>query len=229
LADDTKAPYSFNWTNIPSGTYNVTARAYDNVGGMTTSSVRTVIVNAQPKISITSPLDGAVNAAPRKVNIFTAASDADGTIQKVEFFVNGTKLSEDLITPYNSYAILDAGTYTFVAKVTDNMGATVKSTPVTLTIRNDIAPQVSIVTPSNNITIAPGSNLLLEAKATDADGQVVQVDFLANTTLLYRFNTVFPYIYNWNNIPAGTYEFKAIAKDELGVTTTSAPVVITVK
>ncbi len=38
------APYRANWTNAPAGTYNITAKAYDNVGAVMTSQVVPVVV-----------------------------------------------------------------------------------------------------------------------------------------------------------------------------------------
>jgi len=38
LADDTSAPYSFNWTSIPAGSYSLTAVATDSLGAQTTST-----------------------------------------------------------------------------------------------------------------------------------------------------------------------------------------------
>ena len=38
LGEDTTSPYSFLWTNVPQGSYSLTARATDNSGEMTTSS-----------------------------------------------------------------------------------------------------------------------------------------------------------------------------------------------
>ena len=46
LGEDTAAPYTYTWTGVPAGTYSLTARATDDRGAQTTSSTRTVTVNA---------------------------------------------------------------------------------------------------------------------------------------------------------------------------------------
>ena len=38
LGEDTTAPYSFTWSGVAPGTYTLTARATDNLGGTTTSA-----------------------------------------------------------------------------------------------------------------------------------------------------------------------------------------------
>lgn len=44
LSTATEAPYRANWRNAPNGSYRLTARAYDNQGGVTTSEVVVVVV-----------------------------------------------------------------------------------------------------------------------------------------------------------------------------------------
>jgi endoglucanase len=38
LGQDTSAPYSYTWRNVPPGSHVLTARAIDNAGGVTISS-----------------------------------------------------------------------------------------------------------------------------------------------------------------------------------------------
>lgn len=38
LGEDTNAPYSFEWNNVPPGNYSLTAKAFDNEGSISTSS-----------------------------------------------------------------------------------------------------------------------------------------------------------------------------------------------
>ena len=45
LGEDLTSPYSFAWTNIPAGSYSLTAKATDNVGAMTTSTAIAITVN----------------------------------------------------------------------------------------------------------------------------------------------------------------------------------------
>ena len=46
LGSDTTAPYSFSWTNVPAGTYSLTAKAYDTAGASATSAAVSVTVSA---------------------------------------------------------------------------------------------------------------------------------------------------------------------------------------
>jgi hypothetical protein len=46
LGEDATAPYSFAWSGVAAGTYTLTARATDDLGGATTSAASTITVSA---------------------------------------------------------------------------------------------------------------------------------------------------------------------------------------
>ncbi len=59
LGSDNNSPYSYSWTNVASGSYSITAKAYDNTGASTISSPVAVVVSAQnisPTVTLTSPI-----------------------------------------------------------------------------------------------------------------------------------------------------------------------------
>jgi hypothetical protein len=56
IGTDATAPYSFNWTNVPAGTYSITTRATDNLGATGTSSVITVVVQPAPGFTLQAEL-----------------------------------------------------------------------------------------------------------------------------------------------------------------------------
>jgi regulation of enolase protein 1 (concanavalin A-like superfamily) len=45
IGSDTSAPYAYSWSNVPAGSYTLTAVATDNLGGRTTSAARTITVS----------------------------------------------------------------------------------------------------------------------------------------------------------------------------------------
>lgn len=91
--------------------------------------------NANPTVSITSPSNGATVNAPATINITANASDADGSVAKVEFYNGATKLGEDASAPYSySWTGVGAGSYTINAKAIDNKGASATAS-VNVTVR----------------------------------------------------------------------------------------------
>ena len=74
--------------------------------------------------------------------------------------------------------------------------------------------------------IAPAT-IPLVASAADADGKISKVEFFNGKTLLTT-EKLLPYTYNWTNVAAGTYTITAVATDDKGLKTTSAPITVTV-
>ncbi|MFD1140208.1 cellulase family glycosylhydrolase [Larkinella insperata] len=100
--------------------------------------------NQAPTISLTTPANSATFAAPATVTLQANATDADGTIAKVEFYNGTTKLGEDLTPPYQfTWNDLAAGTYTLSARATDNRNATAQSGSVTMTVKAVTPPPTS--------------------------------------------------------------------------------------
>ncbi|CAM1362958.1 glycosyl hydrolase family 18 protein [Tenacibaculum xiamenense] len=143
LSEDTTSPYSHVITNAQVGTYNFTAKATDNEGASTTSTVVKVTVkdgtqNVAPEASITSPKNGDSFVEGTAVTIEAKATDVDGTIAKVEFFKGATKLGEVTASPYN-YVVngLTVGKYSFTVKATDDLGASTTSAAVEIDVTKD--------------------------------------------------------------------------------------------
>ncbi|MEY2409757.1 MAG: hypothetical protein QOF48_2427, partial [Verrucomicrobiota bacterium] len=89
------------------------------------------------------------------------------------------------------------------------------------------APSVAITNPVNGATFAGPVNLTLQATASDPDGSVSQVAFYQNGTFIAS-DASSPFSIAWNGVTAGNYSLTAVATDNGGVSTTSAPVNITV-
>jgi hypothetical protein len=89
------------------------------------------------------------------------------------------------------------------------------------------APIVNITSPSNGASFTAPASITISADATDSDSGISRVDFFAGTTLLGTTNNA-PYALSWTGVPVGAYSLTAVATDPLGLSTTSAPVSITV-
>ena len=97
------------------------AKASDDGGLSTTSqsvgiSVSTASVNLAPTIQLTSPTAGSNFTAAATISTANA-SDADGSIVKVEFYNGNNKIGEDNTAPYSIvWNDVSAGNYTITAK-----------------------------------------------------------------------------------------------------------------
>jgi hypothetical protein len=238
LGEATTAPYTFSWTGVGAGTYAVTARVTDNQGVTSTTPGRTIITvnaatNQPPTVTLNQPANGATFTAPATVNLASTATDADGSVAKVEFLNGTTVVGTDTTAPYSfTWSGVAAGTYTLTARATDNVGATTTSAASTITVKppaQNRPPTVSITSPTNCPCTYPFKPTInVTAAASDPDGRVTKVEFLDGTTVLAT-DTTTPYSYSWRNLSSGTHSLRARATDNAGAVTTSAPVSITVK
>jgi hypothetical protein len=149
------APYSLTWSNVTSGSYNLTARVLDSRGLTATSSVVSVLVDAPPTITLTGPTNGATFISPANITLTANASDPDGSVANVEFFQGGTSLGSDASAPYSvNWNGVAGGSYVLTARATDNFGLVGISSPVNITV---FSPPTITVQPQNQITFVGSS------------------------------------------------------------------------
>lgn len=227
----TGAPYTYTWSNVPAGSYTITAKATDGYGITNTSAAINVVSNATPTVSLTGPAANAVSVAPGNFTLTAEATDSDGTIAKVEFYAgNGTTNTGILIgtataAPYSvDWSNVPAGSYSLTAKATDNHGAATTSAAVAVT--SNQAPTVTLTGPADGTQITSPNSFILTAEAADADGSIAKVEFYNGTTLLGTATSA-PYTYIWANVPVGNYSLTAIATDNHGGQTNSPAISVT--
>jgi hypothetical protein len=126
--------YIYSWNNLGLGSYNITAKAYDNDGLTATSTpVNFSVVNDPPTVSITNGVS--FIDSTKTVTINAIASDSDGTISAVQFYRDSTLLGTDTTYPYTysfTWNLSYNTTYTLTAKAIDNNGVATTSAPVNI-------------------------------------------------------------------------------------------------
>jgi hypothetical protein len=178
-----------------------------------------------PTVALTSPANGASFNTANTIALAADAADSDGTITKVEFFAGATKLGEDAEIPYTfDWPGMNSGAYALTARATDSTGNIVTSAAINITVvnPNNLPPIVALTAPADGSTITTNS-ATLTATASDTGGSIAKVEFFAGATKLGEATTS-PYSFNWTNVSGGTYILTAVATDNDGATTTSAPV-----
>jgi hypothetical protein len=201
----------------------------DANGVPSVASMVSVQGSSPPAVALTQPADGATFTAPATVNLGATASDADGSVAKVEFFNGAAKLGEDTTAPYGyTWNSVAAGDYTLTARATDNLGATTTSTASTITVSANSPPTANITYPAHGAIFAWKPTFTITATASDPDGNVTKVEFRDGTTVLGQ-DTSPPYSFTWRNVPPGNHLLTARATDNAGAVTTSSSVGITVR
>lgn len=225
LATDLSGPFTFNWTNVPAGSYSLTAKAFDDLNTVSTSPAVNITVNTPntpPIVSITSPANGAAFSAPAGITINANASDPDagGSISKVEFYQGATLLHTDLSSPFSfAWTNVPIGNYTLTAKAYDNLNASTTSATVNVTVNPNNPPIVSITNPANGSAYLPPATFAIAVSATDPDagGSIAKVEFYQGNILMGTDFTS-PYSLSLSGVPAGNYFFTAKAYDNLNAT-----------
>ncbi|AXT56154.1 DUF5060 domain-containing protein [Aquimarina sp. AD1] len=129
--------------------------------------------NTAPQVSVTSPANGASFDIGQAIPLVANASDSDGSIAKVEFYINNNLTATEQVAPYETSTTINAaGSYTITAKATDNEGATKTSSPVNITVKDDSTP------PTDAIDI-PGS---FEAEDFELKSGSVRIENTPNST-----------------------------------------------
>jgi parallel beta-helix repeat protein len=136
LATEYQGTYSYSWTNVPEGTYTITAKATDNEGAVTTSSKVTVSVVA-PSVSLISsnkpsnfinnsgtPVSSGVNLFPNPAGN-TVFVSGKGLPQNKDFIISVVSKSGAILKTIRSntsnkavevnVSSLSAGVYTIKA------------------------------------------------------------------------------------------------------------------
>ncbi|MCW0220096.1 MAG: Ig-like domain-containing protein, partial [Prosthecobacter sp.] len=134
VGEDSSSPFAYSWSGMASGIYTLTAKATDNDGGIGVSEVVSVTItnptNVSPSVAITSPSEGELVPAST-VTLTADASDTDGTVSKVEFYVDEIKIGEDVSAPYEvTWSAITVGSHSLKAVATDNDDGVMTSTVV---------------------------------------------------------------------------------------------------
>jgi len=222
---DNTSPYEVVY-NATVGNHVITATAID--GDCLTADSQTINVsvssNSAPTVTLTAPTIGVEGSA---ITLSSTASDSDGTVSQVEFFVNGVSVGVDASAPYSVVWTATLGiNQEITAVATDNTGLSTSSNSVFITVNGNIAPTVAITFPFSTSDFTAPEMVALTADALDSDGTIVSVEFFVNGVSVGTANTS-PFIVNWMS-EAGPAEIVAVATDSNGAQTTSVSVNIDV-
>lgn len=230
VGSDATSPFSVAWNSVPAGSHTLTAVALDRDGGRTTSAPVpiTVNVNQLPTVSITAPSSGATFNFGINLTIAATASDPESRLERVDFFSGATLLGTDLTSPFSIvWNSVPAGSYTLTAVAVDRDGGQRTSAPVSITVRPNQVPTVSLTSPAPGATFTAGANVTMNANAADPEGRLERVDFFRGAALVGT-DLSSPYSVVWSSVPAGAYSLTAVAVDRDGGQATSTPVSTTV-
>lgn len=250
-------PFEFTWSNVPSGSYTLTAVATDSTGATATSGPVNIIVKSPPSVPFAvgfySPTNGEVVTDPTNLYVHAWVTDSN-IVRTMEYFAGSnllaikTNTGTTLFTNSNtgnpfawSWTNPPPGNYTLTAVATDSTGATATSGPVNITVKAPLPLPftISFYVPTNGAVYTAPTNVPLYVRVTDSN-VIETVQYFAGSNsiaivtnksgvMLTNNNVATSLGYVWSNVPPGSYTLTAIATDSAGATATSGPINITVK
>ncbi len=132
--------------------------------------------NQAPAVSLTSPTSGQTFAAGAAVPLAANASDPDGTINRVEFLVDGALVNTDTSSPYSFSATgIAAGNHTAAAHAADNgnPAASTTSAAVPFTVGGGGTPAI-VATPAP-VSLVEGGSVSVNLRLSSAPAGDVPV------------------------------------------------------
>jgi probable HAF family extracellular repeat protein len=151
--------------------------------------------NSPPSVQITSPTGNQNVGESNLVTISAAASDADGTVTRVEFYADGNFIGAATSNPFVVSWGASGGTHVLTAKAFDDAGGTSVSAPVTVTSNNTV------------------TNAIISGRITNAQGQGIGTTVLLTLTGGNLTEPMYA-----RATPAGYFRFQAPAGQTYTVT-----------
>ena len=150
----------------------------------------TEILNTSPEVQISSPSTGSEYPVPSTVSLSATAADEDGSVASVTYIANGQPIGTVSEAPFAlDYTVSEEGQYEIVARVTDNLGRTANSAPITI-VAGDFEP-LPIPAPNlqlwlradEGLTVNPDGTIMWE-DVSNNDNHAVQTDPLLAPALV---------------------------------------------
>jgi thermitase len=244
FAADTASPFSFAWdtTTASNGSHTLQATAADAAGNSASSAAIAVTVSnilpdtAPPSVAFSAPAAGATVSGT--ITVTANATDNVG-VTKVDFYVDGVLSATDSSTPYSvawDTTKSANGSHTLEALASDAAGNTATTT-ISVTVANPnqapIAANDSFTAPSRSGNSYTPQAFNVLANDRDPDGslvassvKIVGAPNKGGTATVNADGTV---SYTPKKGYRGTESFTYNVKDNLGATSNTATVTVTIQ
>ena len=208
---------TFNWEPTETNDYVLSATIYDFLG-TAYDATNTVTVHAiippRPVVTITSPITGNRLRAGVESLIIASLIDPGQLITKVQFLVDGTKVSDN--TPYFSWTPTQLGSHALQAVALTSDGDSILSPVINVTVAEMFPPVINLLSPTNDELFTSGTIAVIRAEAADADGSITNLTLTLDSSVLAETNVAALALPVTNASP-GWHEAVAQATDNDGL------------
>ena len=197
---------------------------------VTTGSVLTLAdPNVAPEVTLETPRMEQLIEEGSPISLKATASDADGSITKVEFFDFNRSLGIGATTDAKHFTLtsgpLSNGNHHLFAVATDNGGRATPSSPNQVFVNGPI--RVRIVEPKMRAVIQPGSEFTVVAETTHPSGSIKSLKFMFTHGMLFGEATQVQdnrFEFTVRAERKMRYSIVAVATDDAGLVSKSEPV-----
>lgn len=173
------------------------------------------------EVNLITPADGLRLRAPGSFMMEAEASEAGGSIAKLEFFQDATLIAS--VQSSSSYLTLidslPAGEYNFTAVAYDAGGRSATSKVAHVSVFNE-GPIVTLLSPTNNTLLRACSSVFLNAKILAGNSEITRVEFRDGNLVLGSFNIVdheYPVSFQVHHLDEGMHFYTVVAIDANGM------------
>lgn len=184
--------------------------------------------NKKPVIEILNFYNNQEILGSDTFNIMVDASDEDGFITKIEYFIDEELIKSDKKPPFlcEWYPGEIEGQHVIQAIAWDNKDKQSDPAQASIKILNSLKPSVEWITVPTN-PLYEGDTLYMVLSATDYDGTIAKVEFSVNSSI-YHTDTSSPYQLVIPSLETGQLEIVAEAFDDRGQSKKTTPVIYTI-
>lgn len=181
--------------------------------------------NQLPLVEITTPLPNQNFAAPADFDFEVAASDPDGSVRMVEFYLGSTKVAEDDTAPYGiRIENAPAGTLRLTARAIDELGAVGDSEVVEIRITEGGGEPLVIVSGLQDQTVPEGGTVEFSIQVSGGTGEYTY-EWQRNGTVLEGMTGP---VMELTNVPLGAAgNYTVVVGDGVDTLTSSANLMVT--
>lgn len=213
----TKGDLSFQFNvqlvNIATGAAENYVASNPNANELTHPTL-TFSPNTPPVVSITNPSNNANVQVGTPLLIQASATDVVGSINSVEFFIDGVSVFVDTQAPYAYSYTPTAGAHSVYAVTIDSDCVSVTSSTVNFNAISNSTPTITIAGPTSAIA---GTSVTYTAAVNDLDGTILEVEFFLNNISIFVDQTA-PYEVSFDATLGSNQTVRAEVVDNLNAT-----------
>jgi len=241
----TSMSISRSWTASTAGAHTITVLVYDNLRQVSPAATANIQVTSPVTISAwiampNAPSGQVVYQAGDIIPLSYWGSAANG-VSRLELWVDAQLVSSNTnasssttMNVQQNWSSNAIGQHTMFVRVYDTKNQTADSPALLIGLTDRNPPSVTLVSPANGAQVALGQVVQVAAAASDSKG-VTTIQLWADNALYTAWNSASAVGQSsvttnlaWTATAAGSHSLYLIAKDSVGLTSTSAVIVLNV-